>query len=165
MLGFAYGCLFGLFPTITIEWFGLRTYSSMEHCLGIDLRVAHFSENWGFVSLAPMLGGNAFSIAFGRNLDAHAPSELDSPDASISRGLPVLSSLVLREATSDSSHQCLQGKECYAGSLLMTTTACCIALVLAVYAGWKDYKAGKGLVRTPRGHTPVVDTVWEDEEE
>ena len=27
LLGFAYGCLFGLFPTITIEWFGLRAYS------------------------------------------------------------------------------------------------------------------------------------------
>lgn len=24
LLGFAYGSLFGLFPTMTIEWFGLR---------------------------------------------------------------------------------------------------------------------------------------------
>ena len=26
LLGLAYGCMFGLFPTICIEWFGLRTY-------------------------------------------------------------------------------------------------------------------------------------------
>ena len=26
LLGLAYGGLFGLFPTITIEWFGLRAY-------------------------------------------------------------------------------------------------------------------------------------------
>ena len=25
LLGLAYGCMFGLFPTICIEWFGLRT--------------------------------------------------------------------------------------------------------------------------------------------
>ncbi|TFY80895.1 hypothetical protein EWM64_g3108 [Hericium alpestre] len=46
LLGFAYGSMFGLFPTVTIEWFGLT----------------HFSENWGFVSLAPVVGGNLFSI-------------------------------------------------------------------------------------------------------
>ena len=29
LLGLAYGCLFGLFPTITIEWFGLRASLSL----------------------------------------------------------------------------------------------------------------------------------------
>ena len=45
LLGLAYGGMFGIFPTITIEWFGL----------------GHFSENWGLVSLSPMIGGNIFS--------------------------------------------------------------------------------------------------------
>lgn len=26
LLGFAYGCVFGVFPTIAIEWFGLGEY-------------------------------------------------------------------------------------------------------------------------------------------
>lgn len=29
LLGLAYGGLFGLFPTITIEWFGLRKYFTL----------------------------------------------------------------------------------------------------------------------------------------
>lgn len=33
VLGIAYGSLFGLFPTITIEWFGLRAYHRI--CLGM----------------------------------------------------------------------------------------------------------------------------------
>ncbi|KAI0092889.1 major facilitator superfamily domain-containing protein [Irpex rosettiformis] len=112
LLGLAYGGLFGLFPTLVIEWFGL----------------AHFSENWGFVSLSPLIGGNVFSIAFGRNLDAHAPSE---PQDALT--LP----------NSDASHQCLLGRECYASSLLMTIAACSTALLLSLYAGWRDYRQAK----------------------
>ncbi|KAH9180068.1 MFS general substrate transporter [Lactarius sanguifluus] len=57
-VGLAYGCWFGLLPTISIEWFGLT----------------HFSENWGIISVFPAIGGNLFSLAFGRNLDAHDPT-------------------------------------------------------------------------------------------
>ncbi|KAI6155940.1 hypothetical protein BKA82DRAFT_3958649, partial [Pisolithus tinctorius] len=51
--GVAYGGLFGALPTIVVDWF------------------AHISENWGYVTLAPPIGGNVFSIVFGRDLDAH----------------------------------------------------------------------------------------------
>lgn len=160
LLGFAYGSLFGLFPTITIEWFGLCEYPHSQAVTQSSAGFsAHFSENWGFVSLAPMIGGNIFSIAFGRNLDAHAPSEPEDP--SISSAF-TFSSLGIRAGTSDSSHQCLQGKECYIESLLMTTTACSIALVLALYAAWRDYKDVR---RYSRGRTPAVELVWEDVED
>lgn len=33
LLGLAYGSLFGLFPTITIEWFGLRKYMNYPECV------------------------------------------------------------------------------------------------------------------------------------
>ncbi|KAH7106945.1 MFS general substrate transporter [Auriculariales sp. MPI-PUGE-AT-0066] len=57
VVGLSYGGMFGLCPVIVIEWFGL----------------GHFSMNWGMASLSPLFGGNIFSLAFGRNLDAHAP--------------------------------------------------------------------------------------------
>ena len=83
-----------------------------------------------------MIGGNVFSIAFGRNLDAH---NRDPARPSNSSSLP---DLLARAAApeSDTSHQCLQGRECYASSLLLTIAACTLALALCVYAGWKDYR-------------------------
>jgi hypothetical protein len=78
---------------------------------------AHFSENWGYMSLSPVLGGNLFSVAFGRILDAHAPTShlLSSTDA-----------------------QCLQGRRCYIDALYMTIVACIVALILGVWAGWRE---------------------------
>ena len=40
LLGLAYGSVFAVFPTVVIEWFGL----------------AHSLENYGLVSLSPMIG-------------------------------------------------------------------------------------------------------------
>ncbi|EGN92319.1 hypothetical protein SERLA73DRAFT_191271 [Serpula lacrymans var. lacrymans S7.3] len=133
LLGVAYGSLFGLCPTIVIEWFGL----------------AHLSENWGYVSLSPLVGGNLFSLAFGRNLDAHAPH-----DTLTSR----VASIVRRELPSD--HQCFDGRDCYVTSLNMTVAACLFALILSVWAGWRDrQKAGMAV----KGRSPEV--VWEDAED
>jgi len=100
MLGCAYGGLCSLLPTITIEWFGL----------------AHFSENWGTVCLASLLGGNLFSFAFGINLDAHTPSV--SP--------------------ASGNAQCVQGVECYISSIRLTIGTTFLALVLAILAGVRD---------------------------
>lgn len=122
MLGFAYGSMFGLFPTITIEWFG----------------IAHFSENWGLVSLAPLLGGNLLSLAFGRNLDSHIPAPSDS----------------------QSTAQCLIGVECYVASLHLTVGACIVALVLAVWAGLRDRRK---LVIVSKVKVPE-EVVWDVED-
>ena len=37
---------------------------------------AHFSENWGLVVLS-VIGGNVFSVAFGKNVDKHTSGESD----------------------------------------------------------------------------------------
>ncbi|KAG8948562.1 hypothetical protein FRC00_008532 [Tulasnella sp. 408] len=118
-VGLAYGGTFGLLPVITIEWFGLN----------------HFSQNWGFVSIAPVIAGNIFSLAFGKNYDAHAahqdpppsapPPAPTSPTMSARGGLPT-------------ELLCYEGKECYVDSLSMTIVACLMAIVLSVYAGWLD---------------------------
>jgi hypothetical protein len=142
-LGLAYGGLFGLFPTIAIELFG----------------IAHFSENWGFLSLSPMLGGNLFSIAFGRNLDAHSiiGTQIASPTT-----LNSTSNMIASRTAISSEPQCLEGRDCYVASLYMTTAASCLALALGVWAGWKDQQ--KHAAVSSRAKAPTV-MMWEDDEE
>jgi len=120
LVGLAYGSWFGLLPTISIEWFGL----------------AHFSENWGIISVFPVLGGNIFSIAFGRNLDAHETPE---------------SSLVSRAFPSLAPHRCLSGRECYVQTLYWNVWACVAALCLSIWAGrrdWLDWQARERQMNT-----------------
>ncbi|EJD00756.1 MFS general substrate transporter [Fomitiporia mediterranea MF3/22] len=134
LLGIAYGGMFGLFPTIVIEWFGLT----------------HFSENWGFVSLSPLVGGNLFSLAFGRNLDAHNPPTEpgdSSPSTFAARaGLPA-------------GEQCFAGRDCYVASLYLTITACTVATGLSFYAAWKDRRR---MTVKPADYEEIL---WEDDEE
>ncbi|KAJ7600744.1 major facilitator superfamily domain-containing protein [Mycena floridula] len=113
LLGLGYGCVFALFPTVCIEWFGMP----------------HFSENWGYVSLAPMVGGNIFSIAFGRNLDAHETM----PSSGVTTRS--LGNLLAREET---ARQCLLGRECYVDTLQLTIVGCIIAFFLSIFASWRD---------------------------
>ncbi|KAH0832921.1 major facilitator superfamily domain-containing protein [Lanmaoa asiatica] len=118
LLGLAYGALFGSCPTLIIEWFGL----------------AHFSENMGYISFSPVVGGNLFSLMFGHNLDTHAPVQ-DTRSSSASR-VWSLSNLVSRELPSE--HQCFDGKACYLGSLQVTLIACIASLGLSWWAGIRD---------------------------
>lgn len=140
VLGLAYGGLFGLFPMLTFEWFGMP----------------HFSENWGFLALSPIFGGNLFSIAFGRNLDAHSPSSTERTSP------PTLKSNLSRADTpSESETQCIEGQSCYVASLYITVAACCLALVLSIWAGWRDRQKTLSI----RGKAPLTEVVWEDDEE
>lgn len=141
VLGFAYGGLFGLFPTITIEWFGLP----------------HFSENWGFVSLAPMIGSNILSLAFGRNLDAHAPEA----EIRANRTMALAATSLASRADLPSSHQCLDGRACYVDTIRLTIAACLVGLALSIYAGWRDRRRQRiGL----RGADHIPEVVFTEEE-
>lgn len=90
-----------------------------------------------------MIGGNIFSMAFGKNLDRHSSSDesnlppTTSPDTTIHA-------------------QCLEGVECYIWSLRLTTWACLLALALAILAGYKDWKKGKEEEKDD-GYRPVFD--------
>ncbi|KAF9782320.1 major facilitator superfamily domain-containing protein [Thelephora terrestris] len=101
LVGISYGGVFGLLPTIIIEWFGMD----------------HFSENWGLVSLSPLVMGNIFSMVFGRIFDAHS-------------------------SHSEHGMRCFEGARCYSASLYMTTLACLGAFMLAVVAAKRDQKYG-----------------------
>ncbi|KAF7354639.1 NmrA domain-containing protein [Mycena sanguinolenta] len=126
LVGFSYGTIFGLFPTVCIEFFGL----------------SHFSENWGFLSLAPLAGGNLFSIAFGRNLDAHEPGETTAVAA----------------AAPASPRQCLEGRSCYVATLGLTSAACFLAILLSALAAWRERRK----LLAANASRPRI--VWEDNE-
>ena len=74
---------------------------------------AHFSENWGLVSLSPLVAGNIFSMIFGRIFDANS-------------------------SYTGQGMRCLEGARCYSASLYVTTWACVCALALAFVATKRD---------------------------
>lgn len=112
----------------------------------------HFSENWGFVSMAPLIGGNTFSILFGRDFDSHVPTTAPTSRSLIARW-PVRS--VVADLTSALVHArggveepgkrlCLEGRICYVSTLRLTTAACFLALLLSFVAAWRDWRKYKG---------------------
>lgn len=56
LTGFAYGILYGFFPSLLAQKFGV---------LGL-------SQNWGMIILAPVISGNLFNILYGEDYDKHS---------------------------------------------------------------------------------------------
>ena len=85
------------------------------------------------------------------------------------RGVEQLSHLYHRAGAgipTDRAHQCLSGRTCYADSLKITIAACTFALVLALYAGWKDYRTLNDTRRgagVNGGRGVEGEPEWEDE--
>ncbi|KAG7095093.1 hypothetical protein E1B28_005880 [Marasmius oreades] len=137
LLGLGYGTVFSLFAALCVEWFGL----------------AHFSENWGYLSLAPLLGGNVFSVAFGRNLDAHEKAASPGPTSDTN---------ILDAPRPPKEIQCLDGKTCYVDSIRLTTVACLVAMGLSIWAAWRDRKRHYKEAQNTADSRP--DIVWEADE-
>ncbi|XP_006457578.1 hypothetical protein AGABI2DRAFT_154754 [Agaricus bisporus var. bisporus H97] len=126
MLGISYGAVFSIMPQICIEWFGLQ----------------HFSENWGYLSMSPMVAGNLFMLFFGRNLDAHEPrTSLQSPYTARRENL----------LTPDDIPRCLEGKDCYVAALYLTMFMTFTCILLSVWAGWREHQRSMDLVSTVPG--------------
>ncbi|EDR02388.1 uncharacterized protein LACBIDRAFT_309717 [Laccaria bicolor S238N-H82] len=118
LLGFAYGSLWSLFIIVCLEWFGMP----------------HFSENWGYLSMSPMISGNLFSIIFGRNFDAHEGVQTEVihyPRAS-------LKLIHDSDPTTSADLRCIQGLECYIDSIYLTIGITLLSILLSVWAGWRD---------------------------
>ncbi|KAI8447082.1 major facilitator superfamily domain-containing protein [Phakopsora pachyrhizi] len=96
LVGFAYGNIYGTAPALVLEWFGLR----------------HFTTNFGFLNLAPLLTGQIFNISFGRIYDHH------------------------RGKSEDGKYLvCKIGTECYRTAFGVTAVASSLALGLSIYLG------------------------------
>jgi hypothetical protein len=56
LTGVAYGFLFGVFPSLTAQTFG----------------IGGLSQNWGVMTLAPVFSGNIFNLLYGTVYDRHS---------------------------------------------------------------------------------------------
>ena len=71
------------------------------------------------------MAGNLFSLIFGRNLDAHGSpvhAPLDSPPIDVY-----------------SAPQCLLGLKCYRDTIYVTMLTAFIAILLSIWAGYRDW--------------------------
>ncbi|KAI1120884.1 MFS general substrate transporter [Nemania abortiva] len=108
--GLGYGFLFGVFPSITAESFGIRG----------------LSQNWGFMTLSPVISSNIFNLFYGLVLDAHSVVEADG------------------------KRRCEEGIECYRSAYAVTLSACGLGLGVTLWVIWHQARmrlretAGKG---------------------
>ena len=129
LVGLAYGSVYSLFPTVCLEWFGMRKYGLPPpsfQILNCHIKLAHFSQNWGYLSLSP-IPGNLFSVIFGWNLDAH-------------RGSPVHDALLKPPSIHAYSAppQCLLGLNCYVDTIYLTMLVTFLAILLSIWAGYRE---------------------------
>ncbi|KAG6897161.1 hypothetical protein C0992_003667 [Termitomyces sp. T32_za158] len=133
--------------------------------------IAHFSENWGFLSIAPIILGNIFGVVFGRVLDAHDrtsfPASPSSPPSSSSES-PTSATLTPRTpappspsaitytnnttpapAPAPPPETCTLGRTCYVDALYLTLTACLVGVVLSAWAARRDWR-GRAALRRER---------------
>jgi len=123
LLGFTYGSLFNVIPMLVLEWFGM----------------AHFSQNFGTINLAPILGGNLFNLVFGYVYDSNTIGRIGMPESEKLEGVEMLARSGGAVATDD-QHACLLGEACYGAAFKVTTFGCFVALAISLAAGFKRAK-------------------------
>lgn len=134
VLGLGYGAVFSLLPNVCMEWFGLT----------------HFSENWGYLSMSPAISGNVFSLIFGINLDRN--DDGNSPAPSTPKSVRSGAIQLLRRSAGSTTApgngiRCSKGQDCYVESIYVTLGATLLAIVLSVWAGWRDRKKIQNAMR------------------
>lgn len=90
--GLGYGFLFGVFPSIVAESFGI-------HAL---------SQNWGMITLSPVVSGNVFNLFYGTVFDAHS------------------------KIGESGEQYCDDGIACYRAAYFVTLGACGLGLVVTL---------------------------------
>ncbi|KAI0152289.1 MFS general substrate transporter [Hypoxylon sp. NC0597] len=111
--GLGYGFLFGVFPSIVAESFGIHG----------------LSQNWGFMTLSPVISSNIFNLFYGTVFDAHSVIDKDGVSS------------------------CTEGLNCYWAAYVVTLCACGLGLVVTLWVIWHQWKtrlaesAGKGRAR------------------
>ena len=94
LTGLAYGFLFGVYPSLVAETFG----------------VAGLSQNWGCMTLAPVISGNIFNLIYGRIYDGHS---------SVGRG---------------GVRACTEGRGCYEGAYWVTFGASVVGVMVSLWS-------------------------------
>ncbi|KAI9731152.1 MAG: hypothetical protein M1834_005345 [Cirrosporium novae-zelandiae] len=102
LTGLAYGFLFGVYPSLVADAFGTPA----------------LSQNWGCMTLAPILIGNVFNILYGHIYDAHSSS---GPNAG-----------------PGGERDCPDGIDCYRSAYYVTTIASLVGICLSLWSVYHD---------------------------
>ncbi|KAL7627626.1 hypothetical protein AAE478_001819 [Parahypoxylon ruwenzoriense] len=99
--GLGYGFLFGVFPSIVAESFGIHG----------------LSQNWGFMTLSPVISSNIFNLFYGAVFDSHSIVDADGVSS------------------------CAEGVECYRAAYDVTLGACGLGLVVTLWVIWHQRRS------------------------
>ncbi|EEA28737.1 MFS transporter, putative [Talaromyces marneffei ATCC 18224] len=110
--GLAYGFLFGVFPSVVAHTFG----------------IAGLSQNWGVISLAPVLSGNIFNLLYGTIFDHH--------------------SIIGPQGQRD----CTEGLQCYQAAYWLTFFSGLGGMVVSLYCIWQERQIHGPRGRKGEGH-------------
>lgn len=113
LTGLAYGFLFGSYPALVAESFGVHG----------------MSQNWGFMTLAPVVAGNIFNLLYGQIYDRHSFK------------------------TENGEMDCKEGLQCYQAAYYVTLAAAVVGLVLSLGGVRWDWVS-----RRARGREKAVGT-------
>jgi MFS family permease len=91
--GLGYGFLFGVFPSIVAEMFGIHG----------------MSQNWGFMTLSPVISSNIFNLLYGTIYDHHSIVEPNG------------------------ERSCDDGLACYRTAYGITLGACAVGLGVTIW--------------------------------
>nr|ODO00874.1 hypothetical protein L204_01597 [Cryptococcus depauperatus CBS 7855] len=135
LLGLSYGSLFNVMPMLVFDWFGMK----------------HFSQNWGWIAVAPVLGSNGFNVLFGKVYDAHTVARVGRPSPGNGAALEQRWTMAMRgivrrggsAVPGDGAHDCLVGEQCYGTAIRVSLVSCGVAFVLSVLAGLRRNKINK----------------------
>lgn len=97
LTGLGYGALFGVYPALVADAFG-------PSGMGI---------NWGFMTIAPVVSGNIFNLAYGGILDAH--------------------SIFKDDGKGGGERVCDEGRSCYASAYYITLLSSFVAIAWSLY--------------------------------
>ena len=96
LTGLAYGFLFGCFPSLVAEAFGVHG----------------LSQNWGCMTLSPVISGNIFNLFYGIVYDKHS---------------------IVKDG---GERECTEGLDCYRTAYLVTVVACLLGLMVSLWSIW-----------------------------
>jgi MFS family permease len=100
LTGLGYGMLFGVYPSLVAHWFGVHG----------------LSQNWGTMTLAPVISGNIFNLLYGWIYDSHS------------------------EVNDEKGHmECLVGRKCYAQAYWVALGAAVIGVGTCLWAIRHEY--------------------------
>jgi hypothetical protein len=131
LTGLAYGCLFGVFPSIIAEAFGVHGLSqnwgflmsefpAMRFCLPIAKEAINMESGVLMLTeyelVSPVVSGNVFNLFYGTVYDSH--SIRDSTGAMV----------------------CLEGPICYRAAYFVTLGACGLSIILTFWVINHQYR-------------------------